>query len=78
MEGLDIVATPESHVFVCLACGRRSCDRSGILALNPGWNFGCARRAVLLPSSSLKLDGSGLVVGIKRSALLIAHRSTAN
>lgn len=70
--------TTESHVFVCLACGRRSCDRAGILALNPGWNSGCARRAVRLPSSALKLDGYGLVIGVKQSALLSARELSIN
>jgi hypothetical protein len=65
-------------VYVCLGCGRRSCDRMGIFVLTKGWGASCAKRAILLPSSSLKLDSQGLVKAVSKEALLEARRVSSN
>lgn len=68
----------ETLVYVCLNCGRRSCDRSGIMGLTPGWSASCSKEAVQLPSDALKPNGRGLVVAISRKALLRSRVASFN
>lgn len=46
----------EGQVFVCLACGKRSLDIYGDMAINPGWDTRCMMNAVLCYSDKLILD----------------------
>jgi hypothetical protein len=68
---------PES-VYVCVNCGRRSLDRSGHFELTSGWNQSCAKAAIRLPASSLKLDERGLVVAINREIILKVQKGLQN
>jgi hypothetical protein len=58
----------EGHVWVCLACGKRSKDRYGIDSpINRGWDESCVLNSQEFPESLLIIEGPapGRVVGLK-------------
>lgn len=55
---------PEGHVFVCLACGKRSKDRYGNQPLQRGWDVSCALNSDMFPIEHLVME-NGRVVSIK-------------
>lgn len=55
---------PEGHVFVCLACGKRSRDRYGNQPLNRGWDVSCVLNSEMFPIERLVM-GNGRVISIK-------------
>lgn len=55
---------PEGFVFVCMACGKRSRDRYGDQAIDPGWDVSCMLWSRLLPVDAITLGPDGRVVKI--------------
>jgi len=49
------------EVFVCSACGKRSRDRYGFQAIDPGWDVSCALNAVLCDESSLVMENGRII-----------------
>jgi len=53
---------PESQVFVCAACGKRSKDRYGDQKIDRGWDVSCMLNAVLCYEEKSE-TGFWIVVG---------------
>lgn len=64
---------PDGSVWVCLACGKRSNDQYGTLALTPGWDESCALNCELYREDRLVLNDQGLVVEIKGEVIRIGE-----
>lgn len=52
---------PEGEVFVCSACGKRSGDRYGSLAIDHGWDESCMLNAVLCYADK-RFNADGILV----------------
>lgn len=52
---------PTGQVYVCTACGKRSRDREGAMAIDEGWDISCVLRAVLCEEASIVLGKDGRV-----------------
>lgn len=51
----------EGQIYVCAACGKRSRDREGQLAIDPGWDVSCFMHAILCYEASYSRDDHGHV-----------------
>jgi len=55
------VAHP-NQIYVCAACGKRSQDKYGEQAIDPGWDESCMLKAVLCWKDERGKDGSWIAV----------------
>jgi len=51
----------EGEVFVCLACGKRSKDRYGEMAISRGWDVSCMLNSILCLESHVVLKNERVV-----------------
>ena len=64
-----VVGSYPVRVYVCLNCGRCSCDRQGHQPLASGWSVSCTRSAVRFALADLNLSAQGIVSGIRLRAI---------
>jgi hypothetical protein len=55
---------PDGHVWVCHACGKRSKDKFGLLAMSYGWDESCMMNSELYKEEDLVIK-DGFVVQIR-------------
>lgn len=77
VQALKVAPIGPDHVYVCLNCGRRSCDPLGYHALTRGWGRSCSQAAVRLPSEALHVDDRGVVLSIRKDAITRLQASAA-
>lgn len=55
----------EGHIFVCLACSKRSRDKYGDQPIDHGWDVSCVMRAEEFAEDRLVIGEHGRVSEIK-------------
>jgi hypothetical protein len=63
------MAVPEEQVYVCLNCGRCSCDQAGRRALSAGWGRSCCKAAVRFSIEDLCISPQGIVQYVRKGAV---------
>jgi hypothetical protein len=60
----------DGQVWVCQACGKRSRDKYGDHAINPGWDVSCMLHSILVHEDKCVLDEHGRVKEIQEGGLI--------